>query len=232
VSGKLRKADGTIMVESPEMALSEQEKSLTGNLGLMTYVGKGRFWDFSDETRVAEAGEATEGFAGAPLGEDWVVSGGDWAWANDARTALAQKAAKGTTAAVNTALTGTKGTYRASITPQEGAKAVGLLFQVSPDMEEGFEIRLGDGVTLQTLSGRTLFEKPDFAWMPGKTYLIEGIVVTDRVSLKVSDTEGGVLLKGDDFYVSDTNNTRVGGIGFKTNDGAAQFADWSVRPLE
>jgi len=232
VSGKLMKADGTVMVESPEMELSEEEKGLTGNLGFMTYIGKARFWDFSDETRVADATAAVEGPNASALGPDWVVSGGDWAWANDAKTALVQKAQKGSATAINTALTGSKGTYRATITPQEGAQAVSLLFQVSPDMKEGFEVRLGKGVALRTLSGRSLFEKPDFSWAPGQSYAVEGIVVTDRVSLRISDTEGNVLLKPDDFYVSDTNNTRVGGIGFRTIDGTSRFSDWSVQPLE
>lgn len=231
-SGKLMNAHGTVVVESPEMALSEEEKGLTGNLGFMTYLGKGRFWDFSDETRVANAAAPADSFEASSLGPDWSISGGQWAWADDTKTLLVQKAQEGRAAAIHTALTGSKGTYRAAVTPRKGAKAVSLLFQVSPDMKEGFEVRLGEGIALRTLSGRTLFEKPDFSWTPGETYIVEGIVITDRVSLKVSGTEGRVWLQGDDFYVSDTNNTRIGAIGFQTIDGTAQFADWSIRPLE
>lgn len=229
VSGKLMKADGTLIVESPPFDLTEEEKGLTGNLGLMTYVGKGRFWDFSDETRATEVAAPGEGPAASMLGSDWVVSGGEWAWHNEA---ILQNAREGLAAAVNTAMTGAKGVYSATITPQHDAQAVSLLFQVSPDMKEGFEIRLGTGIVLRTLAGRTLFEKLDFTWQHGRTYIVEGYVVTDRVSFQVSDAEGTVLFKSDEFYVSDTNNTRIGGIGFRTIDGAAQFADWSVRPLE
>ena len=52
------------------------------------------------------------------------------------------------------------------------------------------------------------------------------------MSFRISDTEGNVLFNGGEFYVSDTNNTRIGGIGFQTTGGIAQFADWSVRSLE
>ena len=67
---------------------------------------------------------------------------------------------------------------------------------------------------------------------PGAPYVVEGVVVTDRASMRILDTAGNVLLKTDDFYVSDTNNTRIGGIGFQTVNGAALVADWALRPLE
>lgn len=229
VSGKLMKADGTLVVESPQLDLLEKEKGLTGNLGLMTYIGKGRFWDFSDATRVSEAAATVEGPAASMLGSEWVVSGGVWTWHNEA---ILQNEREGLAAAVNKAVTGAKGVYSATITPQQDAQAVSLLFQVSPDMKEGFEIRLEKGLLLRTLSGRVLYEKPDFVWTGGTSYLVEGIVVTDRVSVRVSDPAGNVLLKTDDYYVSDTNNTRIGGIGFQTLNGTAEFINWAVRPLE
>ncbi|MFO7976232.1 MAG: hypothetical protein R6V12_16540 [Candidatus Hydrogenedentota bacterium] len=232
VSAKLMKADGTLIVESPAFELTEKEKECAGHLGLMTYIGKGRFWDFSDETRVAASSGPAEVSPAGTLGPEWAINGGDWSWATDTKTAVVQRAQEGTAAALNTAITGSKGIYRVSITPQKGAQSVSFLFQVSPDMKEGFEVRLGKGIALRTITGRTLFEKTNFTWDPGKTYIVEGIVVTDRVSFRISDGEGNMLLKADDFYVSDSNNTRMGGIGFRTIDGVAQFADWSISPLE
>ncbi len=232
VSGKLMSADGTLIAESPQFDILEEEKELTGHLGFMTYVGKGRFWDFSDATRTSVPAGAPQASVAAALGPEWTLTGGAWAWANEARTALRQEAKEGTAAAVNTAMTGSKGVYGATLTAEPGAQSVSLLFQVSPDMKEGFEARLENGVVLRTLSGRTLYEKPDFAWTPGAPYVVEGVVVTDRVSMRILDTAGNVLLKTDDFYVSDTNNTRIGGIGFQTINGAALVADWALRPLE
>ncbi len=230
VSAKLMKADGTLIDESPQFDLLDEEKALGGNLGFMTYIGKGRFWDFSEATRTDAAVEAPQTLDA--LGSEWAVTGGAWAWDDEGKTVLRQDAGEGDAAAVNNAMTGAKGVYRVTVTPEAGAESVGLLFQVAPDRKEGFEARLERGAVLRTLSGRTLYEKTDFTWTAGTAYLIEGIVLTDRVSMRILDTSGNVLLKTDDFYVSDTNNTRLGGIGFLTSNGAARFADWSVRPLE
>ena len=232
VSGKLMRADGTVIVESPQFDLTEGEMRLTGNLGLMTYIGRGRFWDFSEETRAAAPASTLETEQAPALGPGWVVRGGDWHWIDGAQTAMAQEAAHGTAAVISTVLTGARGVYSATVTSGPEAEAVSLLFQVSPDLREGFELRLGEGAVLRNMAGRILFEHRGFAWTPETSYLLEGIVETDRVSLRITDTEGNVLLRADDFYVSDRNNTRIGGIGFQTINGTATFADWTVQPLE
>ncbi len=99
---------------------------------------------------------------------------------------------------------------------------------MSEDLQKGFECRLGEGVRLRSLDGRDLWTKGDVPWKAGVPYTLEGIVLTDRVSLRMLDASGAVLVQSEECYVSDTNNTRQGGLGFKLEGGAAHFSDWSV----
>lgn len=220
----LKAADGSVVAESPAFDLAQEE--FGRNIGLQVWKGTASFAGFSESTQ-AEA-ETTQPVQASSLGEGWRLAGGEWQWANEAKTALAQISGAADAAALNTATKAAKGVYSARVTPGDGATAVGLLFQASPDMKKGFELRIEKGVQLRTLDGRVLWRDDGFEWAPGTVYVLEGKVITDRVLVRVMDDAANVLARSHDCYVSDSNNAREGGIGFRTA-GPAAFSAWSVR---
>jgi hypothetical protein len=229
VSVRMLAADGkTIIAESPAMPLTEEERGRPGFVGFQTWHGTAQYWDFSDQTRAVAAVSAEETKASA-LGPDWSVTAGDWEWTDDTKQAVRQTAASGEATVLNNAVQGDRAVFRCQVMPGDGVEAVGVLFQMSPDLKEGFACRLGKGVQLNAMDGRTLWRKDDFAWSAGKPYIVEGIVVTDRVSIRVLDEKDAVLVQSDMCYVTDANNTRQGVLGFRTENGTAEFTEWSVK---
>jgi hypothetical protein len=196
----------------------------------MAWRGAAEFWDFSEGTRGGDqAGVVPPTEEAFVLGEGWRGLSGTWELQEHGGNAvLAGAAEQGTAVSLNGRTRAAKGVYGATVVPQGNCKSASLLFQVSDDLQQGFECRLGDRVLLRSLDGRDLWEQGGFAWKAGEAYRLEGIVVTDRVSLRVLDAAGAVLLESEECYVSDTNNTRQGGLGFKLEGGAARFSEWEV----
>ncbi len=235
VSIRMLKADAaTVIAESPAFALSEEEKGRAGYVGFQTWKGTARFWDFNDATRTEGAAsvEAPKVAAVSSLGKAWRVSSGQWAPVGTDGKAVAQKAASGAAVAVNTTSQGAKGTYGCRVTPGKGTKSVSLLFQTAADLSTGFELRMGEGLLLRSLEGRELWDLKGFTCEAGKAYVLEGTVITDRVRVRVLDGAGKVLAASEDRYVSDTNNTRQGHLGLRTEDGPAEFTAWSITKSE
>jgi len=228
VSVRMLAADGkTVIAESPAKPLLDEEKGRPGMVGFQTWRGTAQFRGFSDETRAVPAAEAKPD--ATSLGKDWSVVSGDWAWVDDTKQAVRQTAGTGQTTVLNRAAQGDRAVFRCRVIPDEGVEAVSVLFQISPDLKEGFACRLGKGVQLNAMDGRTLWQSDDFALASGKTYIVEGIVVTDRVRIRVMDAKETVLVQSEQCYVTDTNNTRKGVLGFRTENGAGTFSDWSVK---
>lgn len=235
VSARMLKADGTtVIAASPVFDLTDEEKGRAGYVGFQTWKGTARFWDFSDATRATGAApvEKPKVAAVSPLGKAWRVPSGQWAPVGTDGKAVAQKGLSGEAVAVNTASQGAKGTYKCRVTPGKGTKSVSLLFQTAPDLSKGFELRMGEGLLLRSLEGREHWDLKGFTWEAGRSYVLEGTVITDRVRVRVLDGAGKVLAASEDRYVSDTNNTRQGHLGLRTQDGSAEFSAWSITKSE
>ena len=227
VSARMLEADGeTVIAASPEFDLTQEEKGRSGFVGFQTWKGTAQFWDFSEQTR-AEASARVAQAAPSRLGKKWLILDGDWGWADKSATMLQQNGEAG--AAINLELSGARCVFRGRVNPADGAKSASLLFQVSRDLKEGFECKLGQGLRLESLDGRTLWQRDDFEWRPREAYILEGIVITDRVLIRAYDSKGNLLVESDQCFISDANNTRVGHLGFRS-EGPAEFSNWSVEP--
>ena len=77
-----------------------------------------------------------------------------------------------------------------------------------------------------TPDGKTLWQSGDVDLSAGVPYVLEGIVSTDRVRVRILDDAGGLLVESVDRYVSDANNRREGGIALLCW-GEAEFSAWS-----
>lgn len=234
VSARLLSADGsTVIAESPAFDLAEEEKGRAGHIAFMTWKGKARFWDFSEDTRADGAVAPQPAESATDLGPGWQVREGNWQWSDAPGGPLEQTGAEGSATALNLEAKGARAVYRVSVTPGPSTQAVGLLFQVSADLTQGFElVARREGLVLRTLEGRALYENRDFALPSDGAVVLEGIVVTDRVQVRALDSDGAEMLRSDYFYVSDRNNTREGVMGFRTENGPARFSDWSVTSSE
>lgn len=231
ISARMLHADAdTVIAASPEFDLTEEEKDQTGFIGFQTWKGTAEFWGFSEQTRATPV--ETVAATPSPLGEEWRVLDGQWKWRNPEKSVLEGIAKDGAATALCLNARGARCLFRCRAVPKEGTQSVSLLFQVNPDLSQGFECRLENGVLLQSLDGRELWRKDDFAWKTGKAYILEGIVVTDRVSVRVLDDAGKALLRSEECYVTQTNNDREGLIGFRIKGASAEFSEWSVTPSE
>ena len=225
-SARMLETDGeTVIAESPAVALTPEEAGRRGMRGFQTWRGTGRFTGFSAATSGATAtADETSGRMSA-LGPDWRVEDGEWHWSGPDRRILKQRGPDPAAALLGT-VHGSRGVFRCTVKPGQGASEVALLFQVSRDGGEGFACVLGGGLALRRLGGDVLWSDESFQWSPGTSYRLEGRVMTDRVQVRVLDAQGGVLGESVARYVSDTNNGRDGCIGFRTSGGAAEFSDW------
>jgi hypothetical protein len=227
VQARLLATDGTTMLaESPALPISAEEAEHVGMTGFQTWHGTGRFSAFAGDETPAPPAPAAAAVSAADLGGGWRATGGQWDWQDEAHQVLRRRDNAGVGTVVCAAIKGARGTFRCQATAT-GASAVALLFQLSPDGREGFECRLGpDGLTLRALAGAVLWEGNAVRCVSGTTVILEGVVTTDRVRLRVLDAAGKLLAESLERYVSDTNNNRVGGIGLRSEGGPAEFRDW------
>ncbi len=121
---------------------------------------------------------------------------------------------------------GSRGVFRCTVTPGEGAGEVALLFQVSRNGGEGFACVLAQGLALRRVGGELLWSDESVQWHSGTSYQLEGRVMTDRVQVRVLDGQGKLLSQSVARYVSDANNERDGCVGFRTSGGTAEFSEW------
>ncbi|MCP4645391.1 MAG: hypothetical protein GY851_33415 [bacterium] len=234
ITARMLEADGTtVIAESPPTALTDEEKGRVGYVGFQTWKGTASFWGFSEGTQGdVEPAAAGEEVAASALGSAWSEQGGAWAWASDAKEIVTASAGEGEALALNTEVRGSRSVFRCRVTPGDGTTALALLFQVSEDLGQGFECRFEKGVSLRAMDGRVLWDEPAFVWESGTPYVIEGVVITDRVAVRILDGDGTLIAGSEDRYVSDTNNAREGAMGFRVTNGSAKFGPWSVEPSE
>jgi hypothetical protein len=228
---RMRTADGLALIaESPAFDLTDDEKTRPGLLGLETWKGSATFWDFAVEARPPV--EDLPVLAASELGPGWRVFNGSWHWADPEHRVVWQVAEKGLCTALNVEAAADKGVYSGRVFAGRGTSSVALLFQVSTDLKQGFECRLGQGISLRAMDGKVLWEKPDFIWESGQAYQLEGVVLTDRVRIRVLDQSGRPMIESDECYVSGQNNARKGCLGLRSEGGTVQFTQWTVTPGE
>lgn len=211
---RLLSADGAELAASPPFELLPEERGRAGGLGFMIWHGTGTFWEFGQAASSA-APEST-------LGDGWRAVAGEWSRDGDLRVA-------GEGTALHLATEGVQGVWTTEVEAGEGTGSVSLLFQAAPSLAAGFACTLGDELRLESLDGRVLWHSDALRLEPGRVYRFEGIVVTDRVQIRVGDATGAVLAESTQVYVSDTNNTRRGVLGFRAT-GPARFAEWGHEP--
>ena len=220
IQARLLGADGAteIAVSKPAKLLPE-EIGKTGMVGYQTWRGTGSFWPAGEKETVATPVVAED------LGGGWRAVAGDWELADGN---LRGTAGKGVSRALCETVRGARGAYRCRVTA-ESATSVALLFQHGDDA--GFACRLdATGTALLDGKGEALWSDPEIRLAKGRTYILEGVVETDRVSVRVRDADGKTLVESVERYVSDTNNERVGVLGVSCTGGAAIFRDWSCKP--
>jgi hypothetical protein len=221
---RLLAADGTTIDESPWLDASAHPVAADGYIGFHTWLGNAEFWGFA-----GEAGAAAPAAGTSALGAAWLEQGGVWALEEDT---LRQTAADRTARILRTDVTGTKGLWSARVVRQDEGVA-GILAQVSPQLDAGFELLIGPGgVTLTDLTrpAEPRWQAADANPAVGVPYVLEVRVVTDRVSVRVLAEDGSVLAESPSLYISDKNNDRVGHLGFATRGTRAAFTGWSLKP--
>jgi len=224
VRARLLKTDGkTVISETPWITVPPEESNRAGFLAFHTWKGGAEFWGFAD-------GTTTLAQPSSPLGSGWMIVGdGDWQWVSDARTTLRQTAKAKSASCLTTAITGAKGTWRCLVTGENA----GLLFQANRELKEGFLCVLGrDTVRLFDLSqpDQLIWESTKFKRPKSGACLVEGIVATDRVSVRLLTLDGTVLAESSPVWISDTNNDRQGHLGFAARGGPAEFSAWTFTP--
>lgn len=228
---QLLQADGqTLIDDSGWVNIGREAATTEGHLGFMTWLGSAEFWGFSGETK---SGPAVAAVPTAPrLGQGWSILGdGAWEWADRDSMRLRQTGAPERALALHGETTGAIGTWRCRCEPGTGSSA-GLVFQASPDGREGFAAMLTpEGLRLEALDGRTLWQDPTVKAEAGRAYVLVGDVMTDRVAMRCYAADGETLLSEcPAVYVPDTNNRRVGAIGALCRRGQAEFWDWHYEP--
>ncbi|MCL4694764.1 MAG: hypothetical protein KJ060_19905, partial [Candidatus Hydrogenedentes bacterium] len=229
---RLLAEDGaTVIAESPPFPVPADTPGAAAHAALQTWRGTARFGPI--QVSEQSSSDATMPSATLPGPEGWKVLSGAWLESGEGGNAsLRVDGGESPARIVNESIQGAKGVWTCSVVPETGASEFGLLFQVDPDLKRGFLLRIADSeVSLNTVEGRTLWQQTFQGFAPGHELILEGIVATDRIRIRVSQVDGTVLVESSDCYVSDTNNDRIGGMGFACT-GDAQFSGWSFDERE
>jgi hypothetical protein len=228
---QLLQSDGTtVIADSSWIDVGDEQAAREGCLGLHVWSGRAEFWGFSETTRTDQTVAPPAAQAMVDLGHGWLASGGRWRWDDADRERLHQQSDSPDALALNLGIQGSQGTWRCRLR-LDGQNAAGLVFQANRDQTEGFVALVAPGrASLKTLHGSTLWEDAESPIEPGQEYVLEGIVTTDRVALRVLAADGTtVLVASPDIYVSESNNTRAGYLGLTTHRTPAEFRGWELR---
>jgi len=219
-------SDGSQIAESPWVAVPEEEAAHEGFLCFHTWLGSAEFWAFADGA-ASSAPRAAE----SSLGDGWLTFGGQWAFRDAAHDALVGTAGGARAVCLQPALSGSRGTWRVTVVAAEGGTEAGLVFQAAPDLSKGFLATLGPGgFALYELARPETprWQEANCRWTPGRPYTIEGLVHTDRVTVRLLEADGRVLAESPATYVTQENNERTGHLGPAVRGGSATFEAWSV----
>lgn len=225
VRARLLVEDGlTEIAASPSIPLAEHDAETSEWSGLQTWKGTADFGPIVFAA-VPESEEPMTGDDHTPPG--WHVVSGDWVWeTQEDRLIVRGQGGESSAQVFDQNVTGNRGRWSCMVTAGEGAQRIGLLFQSDLAQTAGFLLNVTEAdVTLETADGRILWQQPFGHPLNGASYVLEGIVATDRVRVRVCSPDGTPFIESSDCYVSDSNNERTGFMGFQTTGGAAIFAD-------
>lgn len=229
---ELLEADGTTVIsKSGWIEVGEKYAAKEGFVAFHTWGGRAEFWGFSEATQADMAKQAKPDAKAVQLGAGWEAFGdGRWLWVGHQHARLSQQDNPKRALAMSRQLTGGQGTWRCRVRGAEGANAVGLVFQAGPERKQGFACLLtAGGARLETLLGQVLWEDPKWTWQPTTEYLLEGIVTTDRVAVRVLAADGKtVLAASPDVYVPESNNAREGRLGVIIRGAPGEFRGWEI----
>ena len=232
-------ADRSPLARSPWKDIPDAERGREGYLGFHTWRGSVEFWAFSEDTQTAPV--VTNPRAESALDPEWTIVGdGQWQWASSQKTALHQITPTAGTSIVHTGVRGARGSWRCTMKTDRDTRSAGLLFQVDAKLKEGFLCLLRPGrLSLHDLSQQAKqthelkanWESTACKWKPGESYVLEGLVVTDRVAVRLLSADGRTAIcESPEVYVPDRNNERQGHIGLTTRGGSEVFSSWSFKP--
>jgi hypothetical protein len=225
VRARLLAEDGlTEIAVSPSIPLAEHDAVMSEWSGLQTWKGTADFGPIVFSA-APESEKPMIGDEHTPPG--WQIVSGDWVWeTQEDRLIVRGQGGESVAQVFDQNVTGNRGRWSCVVTAGEGAQRIGLLIQADLAQSAGFLINVTEAeVTLQTAQGRILWQQPFNHPLNGATYLLEGIVATDRVRARVCSPDGTPLIESSDCYLSDSNNERTGFMGFQTTGGAAVFSD-------
>ncbi len=221
-------ADGsTVIADSDWIKVNGEYTNQPGHLGLHTWRGQAEFWGFMGESADVDAVAAHS--ASNVLGESWLTLGdGEWKWAGEKKMGLVQAEACRLAAALHTENARSLGVSSCYVRKSRGAKAAGVVFQADRSLGSGFlALMTDDGPRLETLEGKTLWQTDEWTADANGEYRLEGVVMTDRVAMRVYDGKepSRLVVASPDVYVPESNNSRVGYSGVVAR-GAAEFRRW------
>ncbi len=221
-------ADGaTVIADSNWIKVDSKYTDELGCLGLHTWKGPADFWGFTGEAAAPTA--TSKRSAADALGTPWLTRGdGKWNWVGQQRMAIVQAGPCRQAVALTTERPRSLGTSSCFVRKSPEAKAAGVVFQADKHLANGFlALMTDDGPRLETLGGKVLWQADRWTADTNREVRLEGVVMTDRVSMRVYD--GGdpsrLLITSPDVYVPETNNSRLGHSGMLAR-GAAEFRCW------
>jgi hypothetical protein len=230
---QLLQADGQIVIQDTGWVnVGREAATREGYQGFMTWLGAAEFGGFGGALAESGVTAQTPAAGTEALGDSWVALGdGAWEWTDAARSRLRQTSAPARALALSTEMRGLMGVWRCRCRPGVGARA-GLVFQADAAGREGFAALLTpDGMRLESLAGKTMWEDGKVRAEPGWDYVVTGEVMTDRVAMRCYAADGKTLLSEcPAVYVPDTNNQRQGVLGVLCSGGQAEFWDWGYTP--
>ena len=221
-------ADGvTVVSDSNWIQVDGSYTNVSGCLGLHTWRGTAEFWGFM--------GRSTDSLtvAGKPsvnaLGPLWLtLGGGEWKWADDEQTRLVQIGVSCQTVTLKTDERRSLGTTSCLVRRLSDGEAAGVVFQADRRLQDGFvALMTKAGPRLETLEGKILWQAEQWTGDTNGEYRLEGIVMTDRVAMRVYDSKESsrLLIASPDVYVPESNNGRAGYSGAIAR-GRCEFGRW------
>ena len=221
-------ADGaTVISDSNWIKVDSNCTNRPGCLGFHTWRGPAEFWGFAGESTVAMT--TSERSTAGALGQSWLTLGdGEWTWADPQQKGLEQVGPCRQAAALNMEKGRTLGVSSCMVCKSPEAKAAGVVFQADRSLGSGFlALITDDGPRLESLDGKTLWRADKWTFDANQEYRLEGVVMTDRVAMRVYDGKdpSRILVASPDVYVPEANNSRVGYSGAIAR-GAAEFRRW------
>jgi hypothetical protein len=173
---------------------------------------------------------------GQPLDSSWQIEGvGDWRVIGQRPDVVWQGNPASETGAITRLLDGPGNVWRCFVEPAPLAKAAGIWFGGTPDLEGGFLLTLGSGgAVLYDAEDRVLWQDAYALCQAYTPCVLEGIVEPGRVRVQMFAADRATLLAQSDWIeTAATAPAALQAFGLYTNGAVARFYRWerAVEPL-